>query len=42
MLNAIKKENLSDQINLYPIKLNDITVDATGSYLILFILIFQD
>ena len=33
MLNAIKKENLSDQISLYPIKLNDITVDATWKLL---------
>ena len=33
ILKSITEENLSDQINLYPIKLNDVTVDATWKLL---------
>ena len=33
ILRSIRDENLSEQVNLYPIKLNDITVDATWKLL---------
>lgn len=33
VLNAINKLNLNNKLNLYPIKLNDLTVNATWKYL---------